>query len=77
MWEERSCGQVRQWQHWGSGCYEFTCEAGRLHIIILNQASFSQFIAQRGNDKISWRLLFLRCFQHDNNNNNFLKYECY
>ena len=19
MWEERSCHQVRQWQHWGSG----------------------------------------------------------
>ena len=22
MWEERSCLQVRQWQHWGSGCYQ-------------------------------------------------------
>ncbi|KAG8200700.1 hypothetical protein JTE90_022316 [Oedothorax gibbosus] len=21
MWEERTCQQVRQWQHWGSGCY--------------------------------------------------------
>ena len=21
MWEERTCTQVRQWQHWGSGCY--------------------------------------------------------
>lgn len=22
MWEERSCSQVRQWQHFGSGCYK-------------------------------------------------------
>lgn len=22
MWEERTCHQVRQWQHWGSGCYQ-------------------------------------------------------
>ena len=22
MWEERTCTQVRQWQHWGSGCYK-------------------------------------------------------
>lgn len=22
MWEERTCQQVRQWQHWGSGCYK-------------------------------------------------------
>lgn len=32
MWEERSCTQVRQWQHWGSGCYQYTCKAGRLHL---------------------------------------------
>lgn len=36
MWEERSCGQVRQWQHWGSGCYMYKCADGRLHIQILN-----------------------------------------
>ena len=36
MWEERSCDQVRQWQHWGSGCYNFKCEDGRLEIIVLN-----------------------------------------
>ena len=36
MWEERSCQQVRQWQHWGSGCYKYFCEAGRLHIEVLN-----------------------------------------
>jgi len=28
--------QVRQWQHWGSGCYKYFCEAGRLHIEVLN-----------------------------------------
>ncbi len=38
MWEERSCHQVRQWQHWGSGCYRFTCgNDGRLHVHVLNQ----------------------------------------
>jgi hypothetical protein len=36
MWEERSCQQVRQWQHWGSGCYKYFCDAGRLHIEVLN-----------------------------------------
>ena len=34
MWEERTCKQVRQWQHWGSGCYQYKCEAGRLHIMV-------------------------------------------
>ena len=37
MWEERSCDQVRQWQHWGSGCYNFNCQDGRLQIVVLNQ----------------------------------------
>lgn len=36
MWEERSCSQVRQWQHWGSGCYNYVCQSGRLHIKVLN-----------------------------------------
>ncbi|KAK6635611.1 hypothetical protein RUM44_000865 [Polyplax serrata] len=36
MWEEKSCRQVRQWQHWGSGCYEYYCQAGRLHIVVAN-----------------------------------------
>ncbi|XP_014238873.1 leishmanolysin-like peptidase isoform X2 [Trichogramma pretiosum] len=36
MWEERTCKQVRQWQHWGSGCYRYKCEAGRLHIMVTN-----------------------------------------
>lgn len=34
MWEERSCRQVRQWQHWGSGCYQYKCVDGRIHIIV-------------------------------------------
>ncbi|CAG2066562.1 unnamed protein product, partial [Timema podura] len=34
MWEERSCGQVRQWRHWGSGCYQFYCQEGRLHVVV-------------------------------------------
>ncbi|KAL3278658.1 hypothetical protein HHI36_016195 [Cryptolaemus montrouzieri] len=36
MWEERSCKQMRQWQHWGSGCYGYRCENGRLHILVGN-----------------------------------------
>ncbi|XP_049813368.1 leishmanolysin-like peptidase [Schistocerca nitens] len=36
MWEERSCRQVRQWQHWGSGCYQYLCRGGRLHILVSN-----------------------------------------
>ncbi|KAI4458967.1 leishmanolysin-like peptidase [Holotrichia oblita] len=36
MWEERSCRQMRQWQHWGSGCYVYKCENGRLHIVVGN-----------------------------------------
>lgn len=36
MWEERSCRQVRQWQHWGSGCYQYKCYGGRLHIMVGN-----------------------------------------
>ncbi|GJQ82822.1 hypothetical protein Trydic_g13524 [Trypoxylus dichotomus] len=34
MWEERSCKQMRQWQHWGSGCYFYRCENGKLHISV-------------------------------------------
>ena len=29
LWEERTCHKVRQWQHWGSGCYQHACLAGR------------------------------------------------
>lgn len=34
MWEERSCRQTREWQHWGSGCYQYECENRRLHILV-------------------------------------------
>lgn len=36
MWEERSCKQTREWQHWGSGCYDYRCRKGHLHIIVAN-----------------------------------------
>ncbi|XP_063706190.1 leishmanolysin-like peptidase [Culicoides brevitarsis] len=36
MWEERSCKQTREWQHWGSGCYDYKCANGHLHIIVAN-----------------------------------------
>jgi len=37
MWEERSCHQKRQWQHWGSGCYKYECTDGLLRIIVANR----------------------------------------
>lgn len=42
MWEERSCTQVRQWQHWGSGCYQYTCKAGRLHLQVSHTVKFNR-----------------------------------
>ena len=36
MWEERSCRQTREWQHWGSGCYKYKCENRHLSIIVAN-----------------------------------------
>lgn len=36
MWEERSCQQTREWQHFGSGCYPYSCKNGRLHIHVAN-----------------------------------------
>jgi leishmanolysin-like peptidase len=44
IWEERSCRQTREWQHWGSGCYNYKCENGHLHIIVGNY-SFECFHA--------------------------------
>ena len=35
-WSERTCLQVRQWQHWGSGCYYFDCFNGRIRIHVSN-----------------------------------------
>jgi len=46
MWEERSCHQVRQWQHWGSGCYEYKCRDGRLDVVVLNH-TYTCFFAQQ------------------------------
>ncbi|KAG7161238.1 Leishmanolysin-like peptidase-like, partial [Homarus americanus] len=36
IWTERTCYHLRQWQHWGSGCYQYMCVDGRLHIIVAN-----------------------------------------
>ena len=46
MWEEMNCQQVRQWQHWGSGCYKYHCRNGRLHIEVQNQ-TFTCFYPQQ------------------------------
>lgn len=53
MWEEKSCKQTRQWQNWGSGCYGYRCENGRLHILIGNY-SYECFHA---NQEISIRII--------------------
>ncbi|XP_049820821.1 leishmanolysin-like peptidase [Aethina tumida] len=53
MWEERSCRQMRQWQHWGSGCYGYRCQNGRLHILVGNY-SYECFHA---NQEISIRII--------------------
>lgn len=48
MWEERSCRQTREWQHWGSGCYKYECTKGRLVILVSyhchDQITNKQFI---------------------------------
>ncbi|KAF6217234.1 hypothetical protein GE061_001588 [Apolygus lucorum] len=36
MWEQRACKQIRQWLHWGSGCYRYTCSDGLLHVMVNN-----------------------------------------
>lgn len=46
MWEELTCKQVRQWQHWGSGCYRYKCYSGFLHIIINNHTYTCYFRGQ-------------------------------
>ncbi|KAB7506187.1 Leishmanolysin-like peptidase [Armadillidium nasatum] len=35
-WVEKKCAKERQWQHWGSGCYQYSCTDGRLHIHVAN-----------------------------------------
>lgn len=34
MWDEKNCKQIRQWMHWGSGCYAYQCREGRLHVMV-------------------------------------------
>lgn len=47
MWEERSCHQTREWQHWGSGCYKYNCFDGRLHILVGNYSYKCSFPGQK------------------------------
>lgn len=47
MWEERSCRQTREWQHWGSGCYRYKCKDGRLHIIVSQTKRNEFFVAKQ------------------------------
>ncbi|XP_050084903.1 leishmanolysin-like peptidase [Anopheles aquasalis] len=49
MWEERSCRQTREWQHWGSGCYQYRCDHGRLHILIANKSYECFYAGQKLN----------------------------
>lgn len=53
MWEEKSCRQVRQWQHWGSGCYEYFCQSGRLHIVVANYS----YTCYRTGQELSIRII--------------------
>ncbi|KAK2713757.1 hypothetical protein QYM36_009592 [Artemia franciscana] len=46
QWEERACKQSRQWQQWGSGCYEFKCHHGRLGIIVENHTYTCYYTGQ-------------------------------
>uniref|UniRef100_A0A1B0GDZ8 Leishmanolysin-like peptidase n=1 Tax=Glossina morsitans morsitans TaxID=37546 RepID=A0A1B0GDZ8_GLOMM len=47
MWEERTCHHTREWQHWGSGCYNYRCDDGRLHILVSNYSYSCHFPGQR------------------------------
>uniref|UniRef100_A0A6P7GXF4 Leishmanolysin-like peptidase n=1 Tax=Diabrotica virgifera virgifera TaxID=50390 RepID=A0A6P7GXF4_DIAVI len=53
LWDERSCKQVRQWVHWGSGCYSYRCENGRLHILVGNYS----YECYHANQEISIRII--------------------
>ncbi|XP_041983428.1 leishmanolysin-like peptidase isoform X2 [Aricia agestis] len=46
VWEQKSCRQIREWQHWGSGCYKYKCESGRLHIVVGNYTYTCYFAGQ-------------------------------
>ncbi|ENN76852.1 hypothetical protein YQE_06693, partial [Dendroctonus ponderosae] len=53
IWEEKSCRQVRQWKHWGSGCYSYKCQNGRLHIVVGNYS----YQCYHANQEISIRIV--------------------
>lgn len=53
MWEERTCHQTREWQHWGSGCYKYNCSDGRLHIQVANYTYTCYFPGQKLSISIS------------------------
>ncbi|XP_038220464.1 leishmanolysin-like peptidase isoform X3 [Zerene cesonia] len=46
VWEQKSCRQIREWQHWGSGCYKYKCDNGRLHIVVGNYTYTCYFAGQ-------------------------------
>ncbi|XP_072946899.1 leishmanolysin-like peptidase [Epargyreus clarus] len=46
VWEQKSCRQIREWQHWGSGCYKYQCDKGRLHIVVGNYTYTCYFAGQ-------------------------------
>ncbi|CAH0731104.1 unnamed protein product, partial [Brenthis ino] len=46
VWEQKSCRQIREWQHWGSGCYKYKCESGRIHIVVGNYTYTCYFAGQ-------------------------------
>lgn len=54
MWEERNCYEIRQWQHWGSGCYQYRCFDGLVHVLINNQT----FTCLHENHEIKIQLFF-------------------
>lgn len=55
MWEEQTCTQIRQWQHWGSGCYQYKCYNGRLHILVSIRELFIPFFFIRKYYLFWWR----------------------
>ncbi|XP_045509284.1 leishmanolysin-like peptidase [Colias croceus] len=46
VWEQKSCRQIREWQHWGSGCYKYKCDGGRLHVVVGNYTYTCYFAGQ-------------------------------
>ncbi|XP_069364252.1 leishmanolysin-like peptidase [Maniola hyperantus] len=46
VWEQKSCRQIREWQHWGSGCYKYKCESGRLRVVVGNYTYTCYFAGQ-------------------------------